>query len=82
MAPAFVVVWAGADATRSLVLSQVVLSLVLPVPMVALLLLSRRRDVMGEMATGPGIMALAWTATVATVALNLVLLGSMLGLSA
>ena len=80
MAPAFAVVWAGADVTRSLVLSQVVLSLVLPVPVVALLLLSRRRDVMGEMVTGRGVMALAWVATAGTVALNLVLLGSILGL--
>ena len=35
------VVAAGADVTRCLVLSQVVLSLVLPVPMLALLVLSR-----------------------------------------
>ena len=82
MAPAFAVVWAGADATRSLVLSQVVLSLVLPVPMVALLLLSRRRDVMGDMVAGRWMMALAWGATAATLALNLVLLGSVLGLVA
>ena len=57
MLPAFVVVAAGFDATRSLILSQVVLSLVLPVPMVALLLLTRRRDVMGAMATGPWMLA-------------------------
>ena len=80
MAPAFAVVWAGADVTRSLVLSQVVLSLVLPVPMVALLLLSGRQAVMGEMVAGPWAMALAWTAALATVALNALLLGGMAGL--
>ena len=74
MIPAFVVVGAGFDATSSLVISQVVLSLVLPVPMVALLLLTRRADVMGEMVTGPWVLAVAWVATLATLALNCLLL--------
>ena len=68
------VVAAGWDATRSLVISQVVLSLVLPVPMVALVVLSRRRDVMGVMRTGTGMFALAIAATAATLALNVILL--------
>ena len=79
MLPAFGVVLAGGNATSSLVLSQVVLSLVLPVPMVALLLLTRRRDVMGAMATGPWVMAAAWVATAATLGLNGVLLVETLG---
>ncbi len=70
MLPAFVVVGMGFDATRSLILSQVVLSLALPVPMVALLLLTRRRDVMGVMASGPVILSAAWLATLATLVLN------------
>ena len=74
MIPAFVVVGAGFDATSSLVISQVVLSLVLPVPMVALLLLTRRADVMGEMVTGPWVLTVAWMATLATLALNCLLL--------
>jgi manganese transport protein len=74
MLPAFAVVAAGADATRSLVISQVILSLVLPVPMIALLLLSRRRAVMGRFVTGPVMSALAATATIVTLALNAVLL--------
>jgi len=80
MLPAFVVVAAGFDATRSLILSQVVLSLVLPVPMVALLLLTRRRDVMGAMVTGPLMMVVAWVAVMATVGLNGVLLADLAGL--
>ncbi len=52
MLPAIVVVALGVDATQALVLSQVVLSLVLPVPMVALLILTRRQDVMGACANG------------------------------
>ena len=79
MLPAFAVVAAGYDATSSLVLSQVVLSLVLPVPMVALLVLTRRPDVMGEMVTGRAMLALAWMATLATLALNAVLLADTAG---
>lgn len=81
MVPAFIVVGAGCNVTRSLVLSQVVLSLVLPVPMVALLLLSARRDVMGAMVTGRFMLATAWVATAATVTLNAVLLAGLLGLA-
>lgn len=50
MAPAFVVVALGVNATQALIASQVALSLTLPVPMVALLILTRRRDVMGPFA--------------------------------
>jgi manganese transport protein len=74
MAPAFVVVAAGADVTRCLVISQVVLSFALPVPMVALLILSRRRSVMGAFTAGRGMALLALIATAITVGLNGVLL--------
>jgi manganese transport protein len=47
MAPALVVVGLGVGATRALVLSQVVLSFGIPFALVPLLLLTRRRDVMG-----------------------------------
>ena len=50
MAPAFVVVALGVNATHALIVSQVVLSLTLPVPMFALLVLTRRNDVMGSFA--------------------------------
>jgi manganese transport protein len=73
MAPAFAVVAAGADVTRCLVISQVVLSLVLPVPMVALLLLSRRRAVMGDFAMGAGVGVAACAAAAVTLGLDAVL---------
>ncbi len=50
MVPAFVVVALGVDSTQALVLSQVVLSFALPLPMVALVLFTRRRDIMGRFA--------------------------------
>jgi len=43
---------AGVDSTQAPALSQMILSLVLPVPMVALVLFTSRRDVMGEFASG------------------------------
>jgi manganese transport protein len=74
MLPAFAVVAAGLDATRCLVISQVVLSLVLPIPMVALLVLSRRPAVMGAFVAGRLTSAVALAAAGLTLSLNLVLL--------
>ena len=79
MAPAFVVVAFGIDATRALILSQVALSLVLPVPMVALLILARRRDIMGSCASGFFTMAAAGAAAAVVLALNLVLVMQTIG---
>ena len=42
--PAFVVVALGVNATNALVISQVVLSIALPLPMIALLIFTRRAD--------------------------------------
>ena len=50
MVPAFVVVALGANATNALVISQVVLSIALPLPMISLLMFTRRTDIMGEFA--------------------------------
>ena len=47
MAPAFGAVLLGVDTTRALVWSQVVLSMALPMPMIAMLVLMRRPAVMG-----------------------------------
>jgi manganese transport protein len=50
MVPAFVVVALGANATNALVISQVVLSIALPLPMISLLIFTRRSDIMGPFA--------------------------------
>jgi manganese transport protein len=81
MVPSFAVVAAGFDATRSLVISQVVLSIALPVPMIALVVLSRSRRVMGAMRTGPGMFAFAVLATSAVMLLNAVLLMQSIGVT-
>ncbi|MEF2073151.1 Nramp family divalent metal transporter [Consotaella aegiceratis] len=74
MAPAFVVVAMGVDTTYALVLSQVVLSIALPVPMVALLIFTRRRDIMGEFANGRMTSLVALVGATVVLALNAVLL--------
>jgi manganese transport protein len=74
MVPALIVVAMGVQATDALVMSQVVLSLVLPVPMIALLLLIRRQSVMGTLAIGRGVQVLAGVATVVVLGLNGILL--------
>ncbi len=79
MAPAFVVVALGANPTQSLVMSQVVLSLALPVPMVALLVLSGRRNVMGAFVNRRGTQIAAVVAAVAVLALNMLLLADAAG---
>ncbi len=81
MIPAFVVVGLGVDATQALVLSQVVLSLVLPVPLIALILLTSRRDVMGDFVNGVFGRAMAGLAAGIVVALNLFLLAQAAGLA-
>ena len=48
MLPAFGVVALGVNATKALVISQVVLSLALPLPMIALIMFTGRLDVMGR----------------------------------
>ncbi len=74
MAPAFVIVALGYDATTSLVMSQVVLSLTLPIPLVALTLLSSRASVMGRLASSRGVTVGAWMATGLVTALNVLLI--------
>ena len=74
MVPAIVVVAMGVDSTKALVLSQVVLSLALPVPMIALLVLAGRRDVMGSFANRRLTQATAVLAAVLVLGLNLLLL--------
>lgn len=79
MVPAFAVVAWGVNATQALILSQVVLSLALPVPMVALVLLLRRRDVMGDYVCSRGTGLAAAAATVAVLLLNMLLVLQTLG---
>jgi manganese transport protein len=81
MVPAFVVVALGVDATEALVVSQVVLSIALPFPLVALVMFTRRRDLMGRFANSGRLHALAIVGTAAIVVLNIVLLAQTFGIA-
>ena len=74
MVPAFIVVWLGVNSTNALVISQVVLSFALPVPVVALILFTRRKDIMGVFANSRLTNVAAIVGTVVILALNAILL--------
>jgi manganese transport protein len=74
MLPALVVIAIGVDPTRTLVLSQVVLSFGIPFALIPLVLFTRRRDLMGVLVNRRGTTALAVLATAIIVGLNLYLL--------
>ncbi|HEY0784577.1 MAG TPA: Nramp family divalent metal transporter [Acidobacteriaceae bacterium] len=74
LVPALVVIGAGLDPLRILLLSQVVLSFALPFALVPLLLLTGRRAVMGAFANRPLIARLGWVTAGVIMALNAMLL--------
>ncbi|MGY3210942.1 NRAMP (natural resistance-associated macrophage protein)-like metal ion transporter [Ewingella americana] len=81
MVPAFIVVALGVNATDALVYSQVVLSLALPAPMIALVMFTRRRDIMGEFVNSRLTAGISILGTVVIVALNVILLLQIFGVN-
>jgi manganese transport protein len=79
MIPAFVVVAIGANATNSLVISQVVLSFAVPLPMISLLIFTSRRDIMGQFANSRVTFVLAVVGTIIVLLLNIFLILQILG---
>jgi manganese transport protein len=80
MAPAFVVVGMGVNATQALVVSQVILSIALPLPMIALLIFTGRRSVMGAFVNTRSTTAAAIAATILVMVLNAILIAQTFGL--
>ena len=74
MAPSLVVIAAGLDPTRTLVISQVVLSFGLPFAVVPLIMFTRRRDMMGVLVNSRLTNLLAVIAAAIIIALNIYLL--------
>lgn len=74
LAPSFVVIAMGADPTRSLVISQVVLSFALPFAILPLILFTRRRDLMGVLVNSRMTTAAAFAVGAVVIALNAFLL--------
>ena len=81
MLPAFVVVGLGVNATNALVVSQVVLSIALPLPMIALLIFTGRRDIMGAFTNGRLTRIAALAATAVVLVLNTFLIIQTLGVA-
>ena len=77
--PAFVVVWLGVNSTNALVISQVVLSFALPVPVIALLMFTRRKDIMGAFANSRLTNVAAIVGALLILTLNVILLLQTLG---
>jgi manganese transport protein len=74
LAPALAVLAIGVDPTRALVLSQVVLSFGIPFALIPLVLLTRRRDVMGDLVNRPVTTLAASVVAAVIIALNAFLL--------
>jgi manganese transport protein len=70
MLPALIVLALGFDPSRALVLSQVVLSFGIPFALVPLVMLTRRRDIMGSMVNRPVTTVLASLVAAMIIALN------------
>jgi manganese transport protein len=75
MTPALVVLAIGLDPTRSLVISQVVLSFGIPFALIPLVMLTRRRQVMGALVNSRVTTLVAYVVAALIVALNIFLLG-------
>jgi manganese transport protein len=74
MTPALIVLAIGVDATDALVVSQVVLSFGIPFALVPMILLTRRRDVMGALVNRRGTTVVASIVAALIILLNVFLL--------
>ena len=77
MIPAFIVVAAGVDPSRTLVLSQVVLSFGIPFALIPLVWFTSRRDVMGALVNSLRTTVVACGIAVVIVGLNIFLLAQL-----
>ncbi len=80
MVPAFIVVAMGVNATNALVVSQVVLSIALPLPMISLLMFTRRPEIMGQFTNSRFTQAAALIGTAVVVLLNIFLIVQTCGI--
>ena len=79
MVPALVAIYLQLDPTRTLVISQVILSFTLPIPIITLILFTRNPEIMGKMVNQRGVTILASICAVIILLLNIVLLYQTFG---
>ena len=72
--PSLVVIFLGLDPTRTLVISQVILSFGLPFAVLPLAMFTRQRNLMGDLVNTRSTIAASWGVTALIVALNIYLL--------
>src|SRR6266516_3079100 len=80
MIPAFVVIGIGLDPSRTLVISQVVLSFGIPFALIPLVMFTSRRDIMGVLVNARATIAAAVLVAAIISGLNIFLLGQTFGL--
>jgi manganese transport protein len=74
LAPALIILAIGVDPSRSLVISQVVLSFGIPFALVPLVIFTSRRDLMGSLVNTRATNAAAWAIAAVIICLNVFLL--------
>ncbi len=74
MLPAFIIIGLGVDTTRTLVLSQVVLSFGIPFALIPLIIFTARRSLMGELVNRLSTTIMACLVAAVIIALNIFLL--------
>ena len=79
MIPALIAIALGLDPTRTLVISQVVLSFTLPIPVITLIMFTRNRTIMGSMVNRRSTNILAIVCATIILLLNFVLLYQTFG---
>jgi manganese transport protein len=79
MVPSLIVVGLGVNLTKALIDSQVVLSLALPFPMIALVWFTGRKDFMGRYRNKPPVQVLAILAVFVVLTLNATLVAQAIG---
>ncbi len=77
--PAMLIIAIGVNSFKALIWSQVAFSIQLPLTIIPLLILARRRSVMGEHANNAAANILGWTIATVVIALNVLLLCQTFG---
>jgi manganese transport protein len=80
MLPALVFIALNANPDQTLVISQVVLSFVLPFAIVPLLIFTSRRSIMGGLVNRRATMIAGWVIATIILGLNVLLIGQTLGI--
>lgn len=75
--PPLLIIWSGVDATKALIMSQVVLSFGIAFALIPLIIFTNNKKIMGELANHPFTKVVAWIIAGIVVSLNLFLIVEM-----